>query len=163
MTDNPKETTKMLPEKKEESDIKDVLKKIQPAIEKKDFNALSNYFSKNVIQLGTHEAFALRDNEGEIRAFRQKLTLSHKDGTLIQPVPGGSFVVSAQGYQVWAEAAGATVVFPKEVLVNNSWLQNPFSEKDEQGRKVFYARAIAFRFSSKGIPQVSDRSTVFDR
>ena len=61
------------------------------------FPVLSGVVRKDIVSLGTDDAFALRDQEGEIRAFKQPLTLSEKSGTLIQPVPGGPFAVSAQG------------------------------------------------------------------
>lgn len=120
--------------------------------------------SNDVVALGTDEAFALKDLNGEIRAYKQRVHLSLADKTLVQPVPGGDVVVSAQGYEVWAEAAGACVIFPKEVLVGNKWQQNPHAERDPENRRILavHARAVAFRFSSKGIPQVSDWSTIFD-
>lgn len=120
--------------------------------------------ASDIIKLGTDEAFALRDAEGEIRAYKQRVHLSEPEGTLIQPVPNGPHVISAQGYEVWAEASGTTVIFPKEVMVNNRWCPNPFAERDETNRRILavHARAVAFRFSSKGIPQVSDWSTIFD-
>lgn len=128
-----------------------------------ELRPIQDAIKSNIISLGTDEAFALRDAEGEIRAFRQRLTLSTDAGTLVQPVPGGPYVVSAQGYEVWAEAAGANVIFPDQVLVGAKWQPNPHAVMGDQGRiKVVHARAVAFRFSSKGIPQVADWSTVFD-
>jgi hypothetical protein len=122
------------------------------------------FMNKDVRVLGTDEIFTLCDSHGEIRAFKQALTLSAHAGTLVQPVPGGPLVVSAQGYEVWQEAAGASVIFPKEVLVDGQWQQNPAIIRDKQNRRILciYARAVAFRFSSKGIPQVSDWTTIFD-
>jgi hypothetical protein len=119
---------------------------------------------KDIVALGTDEAFVLRDSQGEIRAFRQSLTLSLAAGTLVQPVPGGPSVISAQGYEHWQEAVGASVIFPKEVLVDQQWQPNPAVIRDPQNRRILavYARAVAFQFSSKGIPQVSDWSTCFD-
>ena len=118
----------------------------------------------NILVLGEDQAFALRDKDGDIRCFAQKLTLSEKDGTLVQPVPGGPFVVSAQGYEWWANASGACVIFPSEVLVDGQWKMNPYVDRDKTNRRILaiYARAIAFRFSDKGIPQVSDWTTIFD-
>ena len=117
----------------------------------------------NIIALGEDEAFALRDNDGEIRAYKQRVGLSIKDKTLVQ-IPGADTVVSAQGYEVWAEAAGAAVIFPKEVLVGHQLQLNPHAERDPHNRRILavHARAVAFRFSSKGIPQVSDWTTIFD-
>lgn len=118
----------------------------------------------NIVSLGTDEAFTLRDNAGEIRAYKQRLHLSQREGTLIQPVPGGPFALSAQGYEVWQEKAGACVIFPSEVLVDGKWQQNPSVVRDEKNRRILaiYARAVAFRFSDKGIPMVSDWTTIFD-
>ena len=142
------------------------LEEVKNLIPEAKYDILQGYLQKNIISLGEDEAFALRDNDGkgEIRAFRQRVTLSKAEGTLIQPVYNGPFVISAQGYEVWAEAAGACVIFPKEVLVGNDWKQNPFAERDPENRRILavHARAVAFRFSSKGIPQVSDWSTIFD-
>ncbi len=126
------------------------------------FPILSGVVRKDIVSLGTDDAFALRDQEGEIRAFKQPLTLSEKAGTLIQPIPGGPHVVSAQGYEVWQEAAGACVIFPSEVLVDGKWQANPAVIRDQKNGRILmiYARARAFRFSSKGIPMVSDWTTI---
>lgn len=128
------------------------------------FPVLSGVVRKDIVSLGTDDAFALRDQEGEIRAFKQSLTLSDKAGTLIQPVPNGPFVVSAQGYEVWQESAGACVIFPSEVLVDGKWQANPAVIRDQKNGRILmiYARAVAFRFSSKGIPMVSDWTTIYD-
>ena len=128
------------------------------------FPVLFGMFRKDIVSLGMDDAFALRDNEGEIRAFKQSLTLSDKAGTLIQPIPGGPFVVSAQGYEVWQEAAGACVIFPSEVLVDGKKQANPTVIRDTKNGRILmiYARAVAFRFSSKGIPMVSDWTTIYD-
>ena len=140
------------------------LKNIKGKITDEDFKALKNYVERNVISLGTDQAFALRDNDGDIRAFKQRVHLSEDEGTLTQPVYGGPYVISAQGYEVLSEATGTCVIFPKEVLVANQWKPNPYAERDETNRRILavHARAVAFRFSSKGIPQVSDWSTIFD-
>jgi hypothetical protein len=129
-----------------------------------EFAAIQAAIKKDIIALGIDEAFALRDENGNIRAFRQWVKLSLEDKTLTQPVPGGDIVVSAQGYEVWAEGAGANVIFPDTVLVGSSHQPNPHAIMDEHnGRiKLVYARAVAFRFSSKGIPQVCDWTTIFD-
>lgn len=119
---------------------------------------------QDVTALGDTDLFTLRDSEGEIRAFKQSVTFSLGAGTLVRPVTDGPLVVSAQGYEVWAESAGASVIFPKEVLVDGRWEPNPAVIRDTQNRRILciYARAVAFRFSSKGIPQVSDWSHCFD-
>ncbi|MBF0121250.1 MAG: hypothetical protein HQK79_20645 [Desulfobacterales bacterium] len=140
-----------------------IISKIEPHF-KEEAKALQFYVKKDVVALGTDEAFALRDQSGEIRAFRQSIFLSLKNGTLVQPVPGSPYVISAQGYEVWAEAVGANVIFPKEVLVDGEWQQNPAVIRDEKNRRILYiyARAVAFRYSSKGLPMVSDWTTIFD-
>lgn len=119
---------------------------------------------KNIAALGIDEAFILEDSAGQIKAFKKALVLSVKDGTLIQPTFNGPLVVSAQGYEIWAESTGASVIFPKEVLVGNEWRPNPYAERDPNNRRILavHARAIAFRYSSMGIPQVSDWTTIFD-
>ena len=118
----------------------------------------------NIAVLGEDEAFKLTDSQGEIRAFRSVIKLSAKDGTLVQPVPGGPNVISAQGYVVWAEAAGAIIMNAPHVLVDGKMVQNPHVRRDPNNNRIIeiYCRAIAFRYSSKGIPQVSDRTTIFD-
>ncbi len=119
---------------------------------------------QDIVVLGESEIFTLRDGQGEIRSFKQAMTFSSAAGTLVQPVPGGPLVVSAQGYENWAECAGASVIFPKEVLVDGQWKENPAVIRDTQNRRILciYARAVAFRFTSNGIPQESDWSTIFD-
>lgn len=125
---------------------------------------LAAVVSNNVIALGTNEAFALRDAEGEIKAYRLSITLSDKDGYLIQPVPNGPFVVSAQGYEFWAEKVGACVIMPPDVLVDGVRQQNPYVIRDPNNRRILaiYCRAVAFRFSPMGLPMVSDWTTIFD-
>jgi len=132
--------------------------------ERPEFQVIQGALKGDIISLGVDEAFALKDADGEIKAFRQRLTLSENEGTLIKPTPQGPFVISAQGYEKWAESAGACVIFPKEVLVNHQLCLNPFAERDTKNRRILavHARAVAFRFSSKGIPQVSDWTTIFD-
>lgn len=119
---------------------------------------------KDIAVLGTDEAFILRDGEGQIKAFKKALVLSEQAGTLIQPTYKGDFVLSAQGYEVWAEATGTSVIFPKEVLSGDEWRPNPYAERDPHNRRILavHARAIAFKYSSMGIPQVSDWTTIFD-
>lgn len=119
---------------------------------------------KNIAVLGVDEAFVLQDSEGQIKAFKRVLSLSAQDGTLIQPTYNGPFVVSAQGYEVLNEATGTSVIFPKEVLVGGEWKPNPYAERDETNRRILavHARAVAFKYSSMGIPQISDWTTIFD-
>jgi len=116
------------------------------------------------VALGEDEAFALADKAGEIKAFKQRLTLSTENGGLVQPVYGGPHVVSAQGYEMWAEASGTCVIFPKTVTVDGVEQANPHVIRDPNNRRILniYARAVAFRFSSKGLPMVADWTTAYD-
>jgi len=127
-------------------------------------NYVKDLKQKNVATLGTDEAFVLQDGQGQIKAFKSVLNLSVAEGTLVQPVFKGDFVISAQGYEVWAERTGTSVIFPKEVLVGTEWKPNPYAERDPNNRRILavHARAVAFKFSSMGIPQVSDWTTIFD-
>jgi len=135
---------------------------------KKDFPneaaILDAVLKNNVVVLGTDQAFALRDAEGDIKAFKRTIPLTAKEGTLVQPVPGGPFVVAAQGYEVWAESVGACVIMPPQVLVDGQMQMNPHVIRDPQNRRILaiYARAVAFRFSPMGLPMVSDWTTIFD-
>ena len=124
---------------------------------------------KNVVAIGTDEAFALIDKDGQIKAFKTMLTLSIKDGTLVEI--GSSFgnykapvAISAQGYETWAEKTGASVIFPKDVLVGDTLKPNPYMERDPKNNRVLavHARAVAFKYSPMGLPQVCDWSTIFD-
>jgi hypothetical protein len=143
---------------------KELLEKIKGKLTEEEFTEVSNYINKQVVALGTDEAFALTDTDGEIRAFKQRVRLSAADGTLIQPVPNGPFVISAQGYEALTEASGTVVVFPDKIHVHGQPQANPYVDRDiTNGRTLaVHARAVAFRFSSKGIPQVCDWSTMFD-
>ncbi|MCK4718851.1 MAG: hypothetical protein KAT70_09295, partial [Thermoplasmata archaeon] len=118
----------------------------------------------NVKNLATDQIFTLRDSSGEIRAYKQRCVLSLKDKTLTKAGEGGDLVISAQGYEVWAEATGTSVVFPTHVMVDGKPVANPHVERDPKNRRILSvtARAVAYRFSSKGIPQVSDWTTIFD-
>jgi len=130
--------------------------------------ALSSYLAgihkHSVLALAEDEAFALRSQDGQIKAFKQRLTLTVENGGLVQPVFNGPFVVSAQGYEMWAEAAGTCVIFPRSVIVDGIEQTNPHVIRDPNNRRILniYARAIAFRFSSKGLPMVADWTTAYD-
>jgi len=122
--------------------------------------------SKNVVALGTDEAFMLTDKDGQIKAFKTMLNLSVNEGTLVQigwkndsPV-----AISAQGFEAWAEKTGASVIFPKDVLVGDTLKPNPYMERDPKNNRVLavHCRAVAFKYSPMGLPQVCDWSTIFD-
>ncbi len=126
---------------------------------------VANIKAKNIAALGTDEAFVLTDGEGQIKAFKNVLEFSEEEGTLVQPGFGNMpYIISAQGYEKWAEKTGTSVIFPKEVLVGMKWYPNPYAERDPKNRRILavHARAVAFKFSSMGIPQVSDWTTIFD-
>jgi len=125
---------------------------------------LTAAIKKDIRVLGTDEIFALRDSSGDIKAFKQSLTLSIDNGGLVQPVYNGPYVVSAQGYTMWAEATGSSVIFPKDVNVNGDPMPNLTPIRDKINGRILYipARAVAFRYSSKGIPQVVDRVAIYD-
>lgn len=141
-----------------------IQKRIAELMPENEAQYLLSVLKNNIVALGTDEAFALRDADGAIRAFKQPLKLSLENGTLVQPVPGGPCVVSAQGYEIWAEATGSSIIFPKEVYVDGTPVANPAVIRDPVNHRILciYCRAVAFRFSSKGIPQVSDWTTIFD-
>lgn len=130
--------------------------------------ALNSYLAalhkQHIAALGEDEAFVLADKQGNIKAYKQRLTLSLENGGLVQPVYNGPCVVSAQGYEMWAEASGTCVIFPKTVTVDGVEQANPHEVRDPSNRRVLsiYARAVAFRFSSKGLPMVADWTTVYD-
>lgn len=122
--------------------------------------------SKNIAVLGTDEAFVMRDKGGEIKAFKSVITLSQKNGTLVQPVYNGDLVVSAQGYEVMSKAAGVSTVYPKNIIVNGVTQNNPYPVRSggkENGRIIeVHCCAVTFGYSPLGIPQASARTTVFD-
>lgn len=125
--------------------------------------------SKNVVAIGTDNAFALTDQDGQIKAFKTVLELSVNEGTLVKI--GSDFksyvapvAISAQGYEKWAEKTGASVIFPKDVLVGEELKPNPYAERDIKNGRILavHARAVAFKYSPMGLPQVCDWSTIFD-
>ncbi len=130
--------------------------------------ALNTYLAalhkQHIAALGEDEAFVLADKQGNIKAYKQRLTLSLENGGLVQPVFNGPCVVSAQGYEMWAEASGTCVIFPKSVTVDGVEQANPHVIRDPNNRRILniYARAVAFRFSSKGLPMVADWTTAYD-
>jgi len=126
--------------------------------------ALEAVVNSNIVALGLDEAFALRDKDGEIRAFKQTCRLSIVNGGLVRlPIAGGVNIISAEGYEMWGEKAAASVIFPTEVIVYGKKMENPAPLTDKDGNWTGWAvRAAAFRFSSMGIPQVSDRTVIFD-
>jgi hypothetical protein len=121
---------------------------------------------KSVVAIGTDSAFALTDQDGQIKAFKLMLELSVNEGTLVQigNYPAAPVTISAQGYEKWAEKTGASVIFPKDVLVGDTLKPNPYMERDPDNKRVLavHCRAVAFKYSPMGLPQVCDWSTIFD-
>lgn len=121
---------------------------------------------KDIAVLGEDECFVLQDKEGQIRGFKRALVLSQQDGTLVKPGFGDNIphVVSAQGYEKWAEFAGVSVIFPKQVVVYNELKSNPYPERDPKNGRIVavHCCAVAFGYSPMGIPQVSSWTTIFD-
>ena len=122
--------------------------------------------SKSVVAIGIDQAFALTDKDGQIKAFKTMLNLSVEDGTLVTigTYPAAPVAISAQGYELWAEKTGASVIFPKDVLVGDTLKPNPYMERDPKNNRVLavHCRAVAFKYSPMGLPQVCDWSTIFD-
>lgn len=132
-----------------------------------DANVLASYIkallNKDVVALGSHEAFALTDGSGRIVATRRVVELTAENGGLTQPVWAGPFTISAPGYTMLAEAAGAVVMNAKTVIVDGVEQQNPYVRRDSRQNIIeVYCRAIAFRYNEQGQPCVSDRTTIFD-
>ena len=121
---------------------------------------------KSVVAIGTDNAFTLTDKEGQIKAFKMELELSVNEGTLVQigNYPAAPVAISAQGFEKWAEKTGASVIFPKDVLVGDTLKPNPYMERDPKNNRILavHARAVAFKYSPMGLPQVCDWSTIFD-
>jgi len=134
----------------------------------KEAQAVGEYLSKikekDISILGEGEMFNLTDQKGDIKAFKRVIVLSADDGTLVQPVLGGPYVVSAQGYEKVNTDTGTIVMNADSVLVDGQPQQNPYVLRDQKNGRILsiYSRAIAFRYSPLGVPQVSDRTTVFD-
>lgn len=119
---------------------------------------------KDVAVLGDNQIFTIRDENGRIIKTRSELVLSKENGGLIQPVYNGPWVVSAQGYGMWAEATGTCVMCPEQVQAGNEWMRNPYIVRDPETKRIteVWARAVAFKYSPNGLPQASDRTTIYD-
>ena len=145
--------------------LKGLLAKIEekvPQESKEIIQLVTDIEDKNLAILGQDEVFKLRDSSGEIRAFRSVLHLAATNGTLIQPVPKGPFVISAQGYEQWEEAAAAITMKPPDIWVYGEKKSNPYMERENGHLIAIHCRTVAFRFTNKGIPQVSDWIEIFN-
>ncbi len=140
----------------------ELLDLVRGKLDEHEFKAVADVFNRNVVALGEHESFALRDSEGDIRAYKQRARLSSADGTLVRIGP--VWTVSAQGYEILAEATGTLAIFPPMVQVSGQMLPNPHPRRDGRNGRILdvTCRAVAFRFSSKGIPMVVDWTSVYD-
>ncbi len=148
-------------------DIRKALEKIiqaNPEEGRLIVDRIDNLERKNIVALGCDEAFALTTKDGsEIKCFKQRVTLSKEAGTLIQPVYNGPWTYSATGFEQIAMEAGISVVIPSSISVGPDILPNPYIRENKNGAiTAVHCRAVAFGFSSKGLPVVSDWSTVFD-
>ena len=157
-----KEKTGKIPSKIEEA-LSTILKD-HPKEGEVVYSYIEDLRKQNITVLGDNELLNITDNDGEIRAFKRLTYLSGKDGTLIQPVPGGPYVISAQGYEKINQDTGTIVMNADYVLVDGLKQQNPHISRDKNNGRILsiYSRAIAFRYSPLGVPQVSDRTTIFD-
>jgi len=117
----------------------------------------------NVIALADDEAFALRTNSGELRAFRRAVRLSIADGTIVQ-VPGAvGNIISAQGYSRLSEGAGLFTVNAPTVVVDGVEQPNPHSYRTDRGHLLaVYCRTLCFGYTMTGVPVISDRTAVLD-
>ena len=140
------------------------------ALPKDKAEALTGYLevlrTRNIAVLGEDEAFKLTDSQGEIRAYQSSVKLSVADGTLVKHgnYDSAPHIISAQGYEKWAAAAGAVVMNAPDVLYEEKLVQNPHVVREPKHNHIIeiYCRAIAFMYSPIGIPMVSDRTTIFD-
>jgi hypothetical protein len=141
-----------------------LIETIMTKLPEEEAKYLIGVLNKDISTLGSNEVFSIRNDAGEIKAFRQRLILSASDGTLIQPVPGGPFVISAQGYERWAATTGVSVAFPGTVNIDGESRPNPAVMRDPTNKRVIcvYARAVAFGFTDKGLPIACDWTTFFD-
>ena len=116
---------------------------------------------RDVVALGTDESYALRDSKGEIRCYKEMLSLTHANDGLVKVV--GKFTISAQGYVSYMKAIGGSVMFPPTVMVEGRKVGNPYVHRDERHKIISVtARAIAYMFSNKGVPLASDWTTILD-
>lgn len=118
----------------------------------------------DIAALGTDEAFVIRGDDGQIKAFKQRLLLSAENGGLVQPVWNGPYVISAQGYEMINEATGTTVMFPLSVHVDGVTRPNPYVVKDQRTGAPLevHCRALAMKYSAHGLPMGKAWTTVFD-
>jgi len=127
---------------------------------------LASVVKNSILALGEDQAFALRDKDGEIRAIKTVLRLSTQNGGLVKLPFGGpndNIIISAEGYEMWREKAGAQVIYPETVLVDGQYVKNPAQLKDKDGDFAgWIISAVAFRLSPFGIPQVCERTFICD-
>lgn len=147
--------------------VNDAIKTLESMEGLKDSQALEvvkGALNNQVAALGTDEVFILKSKSGEIRGFKQNLLLSKQNGGLIQPLGWGPFSITAVGYERWRNAANASVIPAKEVLVKGEWKPNPHVEEDPATKRAVavHCRVIIFGYSPKGLPMVLPWTTIYD-
>lgn len=149
---------------------KDVLSLLSSKLTAEELAFVNRYIEslegnrKDLMILGDNEVFTLKDKQGDIRALKKRVRLSAHDRTLVQIVSNGPYVFSAKAYEVIANETGIQVVFPTTVMVNGKPYANPHLERDPRTGRILtaYARAVAYRYSAQGVPQVADWTTIYD-
>lgn len=147
-------------------DIADIVSRLQP----NDQASITRYIEslegerKDVMLLGKDEFFALKDNDGDVRALKRRVRLTAAAGHLVQIVSNGPYVLTAKGYEYIANEGGIQVVMPTTVVVDGTQQPNPYMTRDRETGRILSccARAIAYRYSPTGMPQVMDWTTIFD-
>jgi hypothetical protein len=117
---------------------------------------------KDIVALGTGEAFALTDPTGKIRAYRSKVTFSTKDGTIADIKVAK--ILTAQGYDIWAQTVGASHYFPDTVTVEGKPQPNPYPYRDPDNKRLLgvYCRVRAGCLGPTGVPQMVDWIYYYD-
>ena len=115
---------------------KELLTEVKALVPAETYTKVERIVQNDITVLGTGEVFILRDSRGEIKAFKGLLTLSADNGGLIKPGFNKPWVISAQGYEMWQEATGASVVFPKTVVVDGKTTGNPHTERDAKNNII---------------------------
>lgn len=126
--------------------------------------------NRDITTLGTGECFVLRDSKGEIRGFKQKVTLTEEEGSLqtiikasaawkndkgyIIPAKPATVIITAQGFEKLNAAAGVSVLLTKTVYVDGKECPNPHIIYDVKTQDItkIYCQAVAYGYSDKGLP-----------
>jgi hypothetical protein len=119
--------------------------------------------AKDVAVIGESDCLALRTKSGVVRAFKSEVVLTVQNAGLIS-MPGRIGTIrSFEGYKALANAIGLVVMNASTVMVDGTPHPNPHIVRTPEGRILSVsARALAFGYTSRGVPAVSDRTAVFD-